>query len=151
MANARVNPVPDGQVITPYLMVRGAAQAIDFYQRAFGAEELYHLDDGPRIGHAELTIGRARIMLADEYPERSLVGPATLGGTSVLISLYVADVDALVARAVAAGATLVRPAEDEFYGERVAQLSDPFGHRWMFCSRIEEVSPEEMKRRMATL
>jgi PhnB protein len=149
MPSAKVNPVPEGQIIIPYLLTREAAKAIDFYRRAFGAEEQFRLDDGARIGHAELLIGRARFMLADEYPEQSCVGPATLGGTSVSMMVYVADVDAFAARAVAAGATLERPIKDEFYGARVAWLKDPFGHRWSFASRSEDVSPEEMKRRMS--
>lgn len=146
-------PIPhDQQHTTPCLAVRDAARAIEFYARAFGAETTLRLDqpDG-RVGHAELQIGGARFALADEFPEVGHVGPQTLGGTTVSLAVYVADVDALVDRAVAAGATLARPIKDEFYGDRTAHLVDPFGHRWNFNMRIEEVSPEEMKRRMAAL
>jgi PhnB protein len=142
----------DQQSATPYLVVRDGAQAIEFYVRAFGAREELRLDmpDG-RLGHAQLTVGAARFMLAEEFPEFGYVGPATLGGTTVGIQIYVEDVDALAERAQAAGAKLKRPIKDEFYGDRVAQLEDPYGHRWNFCTRIEEVSLEEMKRRMAAL
>ncbi len=137
---------------TPHLALRDAARAIEFYERAFGATTTLRLDqpDG-RVGHAELAVGAAKFMLADEFPEYGVVGPATLGGTSVTIQIYVADVDALVERAVAAGARLRRPVKDEFYGDRSGQLEDPFGHRWNFCTRIEEVAPEEMQRRLAAL
>lgn len=137
---------------TPHLVLRDAARAIEFYVRAFGAIETMHLDmpDG-RVGHAELAIGAARFMLADEFPEFGSVGPATLGGTTVTIAIYVEDVDALVARAVAAGATLLRPVTDEFYGDRAASLQDPFGHRWRFATHIEDVSEQEMQRRLAAM
>lgn len=142
----------DSRSATPYLIVRDGAQAIEFYVRAFAASEELRLDmpDG-RVGHAQLVIGAAKFMLAEEFPELGYVGPATLGGTTVGIQIYVEDVDAFTARALAAGATLKRPIKDEFYGDRVAQLVDPFGHRWNFCTRIEEVSLDEMKRRMAAL
>jgi PhnB protein len=145
------SPIPaDDTGATPLIAVRGGARAIEFYQRAFGAVETMRIPapEG-RIGHAELRIGKARVMLADEYPEIPFVGPETLGGTTVTISLYVEDVDALAARAIAAGATLLQPISDQFYGDRVAQLRDPFGHRWSFSSRIEDVSPDEMMRRAA--
>jgi len=137
---------------TPHLALRDAARAIEFYVQAFGATTTLRLDqpDG-RVGHAELAVGAAKFMIADEFPEYGVVGPATLGGTSVTIQIYVADVDAVVERAVAAGARLRRPVKDEFYGDRSAQLEDPFGHRWNFCTRIEEVSPAEMQRRLAAL
>lgn len=137
---------------TPHLALRDAARAIEFYARAFAAVTTLRLDqpDG-RVGHAELRIGAARFMLADEFPEVGHVGPATLGGTTVTIAIHVEDVDALVERAVAAGATLLRPIKDEFYGERAASLQDPFGHRWRFSTRFEDVSPEEMQRRLAAL
>lgn len=137
---------------TPHLALRDGARALQFYVDAFGAVETLRLDmpDG-RLGHAELAIGAARFMIADEFPEVGHVGPATLGGTTVTIAIYVEDVDALVARATAAGATLLRPVKDEFYGDRVAHLQDPFGHRWRFVTRIEDVSAEEMKRRLAAM
>jgi PhnB protein len=145
------HPIPeDSTGVTPYLSVRNAAAAIDFYVRAFGALELMRLaEPSGKIGHAELRIARARIMLADEYPEIPSVGPETLGGTSVGLSIYVEDVDAFVTRAVEAGATLDRPIKDELYGDRSATLMDPFGHRWFFSTRLEDVGPEEVKRRVA--
>jgi PhnB protein len=135
-------------VLTPYLSVRDAAAAIDFYRRAFDATETFRFDDADgRIGHAELQIGGATLHLADEYPEAGHVGPITLGGSPVLLSLVVPDVDAVVARAVAEGATLVREVADQFYGDRVGQIVDPFGHRWSISTRVEDVSLEEMQRR----
>lgn len=136
--------------LIPHLIVRGGAEAIAFYQRAFGAELDYDLvEPGGRVGHAEMRIGAARFALADEYPEYDCLSPRTRGGTSIALTFYVADVDAAAARAIEAGATLERPIADEFYGDRVASLRDPFGHRWSLHTRIEEVSPEEMRRRMA--
>ncbi len=149
----RPSPIPEGAAhATPYLSVRGAAEALAFYQRAFGALETMRIaqPDG-RIGHAEFRIGQALLMLADEFPDHGFVGPKTLGGTSVSVHVYVEDVDALAERAVAAGAKLLRPVADEFYGDRSAALEDPFGHRWRFASRIEEVSTEEIQRRAAAL
>jgi uncharacterized glyoxalase superfamily protein PhnB len=140
------------QEVYPYLRVRGAAAAIDFYTRAFGATELFRLaEPGGRVGHAELKIGPATVMLADENPERSIFGPESLGGTTFAIHLHVQDVDALFARAVSAGATVVRPLTDQFYGERTGMLRDPFGHEWLLGSQIEAVSPEEMQRRYTAL
>lgn len=148
MAKA-VQPIPDDKrMATPYLSVGGAAQALDFYARAFAAVEITRMPmpDG-RIGHAEIRIGDATVMLADEFPEMNFRGPLARGGTTVTIHIYVEDVDALVARAVAAGATLEAPLVDEFYGDRVARLVDPYGHRWMFATHIEDVSAQEMQRR----
>ncbi len=140
-------PVPK-DCMTPYLIVADAARAIRFYQSVFGAEEVFRLaEPGGKIGHAELRIGDANLMLADEYPEQGATGPASLGGTPVTIHLYVADVDATIAAAQAQGATLLRPAKDEFFGDRAGTLVDPFGHRWMVATRIEEVAPEDMQRR----
>lgn len=134
--------------IIPYLHVKGAARAIEFYKQAFGATEAMRLSEpGGRIGHAEIQIGEARIMLADEYPEYGILGPQSLGGTSVGIHLTVPDVDALAERAVAAGAKLARPIKDEFYGERGGKLEDPFGHVWHVVTHKEDVSTEEMQRR----
>lgn len=145
-----VQPIPnEQQPMCPYIIVRGAAQAIDFYGRAFGASERYRLEDpAGKIGHAEIDVGGAQLMLADEFPEHGATSPQTVGGTSVSIHLYVTDVDDVVSRAVAAGATLLQPAHDEFFGERVALLSDPFGHRWHLATRTEIVSPGEMQQRM---
>ena len=146
---AKVNPIPDDyRGATPYLCVKGAAKAIDFYTRAFGAKEQMRMQqpDG-RIGHAEVRIGAAPIMLADEFPEMEFRSPQSLGGSAVNILVYVENVDALVKRAVLAGATLARPVADQFYGDRVGVLKDPFGHSWSFASRIEDLTPEEMLRR----
>ena len=146
-----VKPIPDGyHSLTPYLIVNGAARAIDFYRRAFGAVELLRMEepDG-RVGHAELRIGDSTVMLADEYPEIGARTPQTIGGTPVSLVLYVEDVDATVARAVAAGAKLTRPVADQFYGDRTGGLTDPFGHVWYVATHVEDVSPEEMERRRA--
>src|SRR5215203_3383917 len=137
---------------TPYLCVKGAAGAIEFYEKAFGAHEVLRLaEPGGRIGHAEIRIGEARIMLADEYPELGFLSPPSIGGSAVSIALQVEDVDAVAARAVAAGAKLTRPVRDEFYGERSGKLEDPFGHVWQVSTPIEEVSAEEMQRRYDAL
>jgi PhnB protein len=146
-----VDPIPAGyHSITPYLMVRGAARAIAFYRQAFGAEEVMRFDepDG-RIGHAEIRIGDSLVMLADEND--GFVGPQTLGGAGVSLVLYIEDVDATFAQAVAAGATVRRPVADQFYGDRMGTLADPFGHVWSIGTHREDVPVEEMQRRMAAL
>ncbi|XYH94603.1 VOC family protein [Sorangium sp. So ce1128] len=150
MTKSQVPPVPEGQTCFPYLSARRAAEAIDFYKRAFGAREASRIEmpDG-RLGHAELSIGRARFYLSDEYPELGAVSPEALGGTSASVVVYVEDVDALVAQAAAAGATVERPPQDQPFGDRMAWLRDPYGHRWALASRIEDVSPEEMQRRLS--
>ena len=142
-------PIPDGyHAITPYLIVSGAAKALDFYARAFGAVERDRMQDsGGKVRHAEITIGGACVMLADEHPEIGALSPATVGGSPVNLHLYVEDVDAVVARAVAAGATLTRPVADQFYGDRSGTLEDPFGHVWTIATHVEDVPPEELKRR----
>jgi PhnB protein len=138
--------------VYPYLRVRDAGRALDFYQRAFGAQELFRLTEpGGRIGHAEIKIGATTLLLSDEYPEMGVVGPQALGGTTFSIHLHVDDADAWIARAVEAGATIVRPATDAFYGERGGTVRDPFGHEWMLGHQIEEVSSEEMQRRYTAL
>ena len=144
-----VPPIPAGyHSVTPYLMVRDAARAIAFYRDAFDAHEAMRFD-GPNgtIAHAEVTIGDSHVMLADESPDH--VGPQTLGGAGVSLMLYVEDVDATFARAVAAGATIRHPVGDRFYGDRVGTLADPFGHVWSIATHREDVSIEEMQRRMA--
>ena len=146
-----VKPIPDGYpTLTPYLMVRGAAQAIAFYQQAFGAQERMRMP-GPdgTVGHAELTIGDSLIMLADEMPGMGNPSPQALNGTPVGFALYVEDVDAAFARAVAAGATVLQPLEDKFYGDRAGTVVDPFGHHWYLMMHIEDVSPDEMQKRAA--
>jgi len=148
-----VKPIPDGyHAITPYLSVKGAAAAIEFYKRAFGATEVLRMPrpDG-RIGHAELTIGDSRIMLADEHPEIDFRGPQSLGGTPVHLHLYVPDVDAVVERAVGAGARLVRPVQDQFYGDRLGMVADPFGHVWSVATHKEDLSMAEIEKRAAAL
>ncbi|HEV8600580.1 MAG TPA: VOC family protein [Gemmatimonadales bacterium] len=144
-----VPPIPTGSLqITPYLTVRNGKEAIAFYQKAFGAREIMRMDDpSGRIGHAELAIGTGRIMLADEYPEMGNRSPETVGGTPVMIHFYTEDVDSVAKAAVAAGGVLDRPVEDQFYGDRSGQLRDPFGHIWWISTHIEDVAPEEMKRR----
>jgi PhnB protein len=145
-----VKAIPDGyHTATPYLIVKGGAAAIDFYKRAFGAVELMRLPDpsGTKLGHAEIRIGDSAIMLADEFPDMGAISPQTLGGTPVSILLYVEDVDASFAQAVAAGAKVLRPLKDQFYGDRNGTLEDPFGHKWGLATHKEDVSPEEMQRR----
>ena len=135
-------------LLAPYLCVHDAAGAIDFYVQVFGATESSRLvgPDG-RIGHAELDIAGSTLMLADEYPEAGALGPRSIGGSPVLMNLRVPDVDQVVARAIDAGAVLVQPVEDQFYGERSGTIIDPFGHTWMVRSHVEDVSPDEVTRR----
>jgi uncharacterized glyoxalase superfamily protein PhnB len=136
----------------PYLRVHSTAEAIDFYARAFDARELFRLTEpSGRIGHAEIKIGPATIMLADENPEHGIPGPRSLGGTSMSIHLHVADVDAAFTQAVAAGASVVRPLKDQFYGERSGTIRDPFGHEWLLGGHLETLTPEEMQRRYTAL
>jgi len=144
-----VKPAPEGyHTLTPYLIVNGAAPALDFYARALGAAELYRLagPDG-KVGHAEMQIGDSRFMLADEFPERGAVGPRSGRGHSVSFLVYVPDVDKAFARAIAAGAKEVKAIQDQFYGDRSGTLEDPFGHQWTLATHVEDVSPEEMQRR----
>jgi PhnB protein len=144
-----VKPVPEGyHTVTPYLVVKGAAAALDFYARAFGAVELYRLG-GPSgtIGHAEMRIGDSTLMIADEFPEVGAVAPTPTGGHAVSFLLYVPDVDASFKQAIAVGATEVRPVALQFYGDRSGTLRDPFGHEWTLATHVEDVSPEEMDRR----
>ena len=149
MADKRKSVTPEGyNTLMPYLRVKGAAQAIDFYKAAFGARHKYRLIMGDRVGHAELWFGDCLLMLSDEFPEMGIVGPETLGGTSFTLALYVADVDKALAKAVAAGGKVTRPAQDEFYGCRSAQLADPFGHIWMLQTHLETVTPRQMQKRL---
>jgi PhnB protein len=132
----------------PYLRVHNAAEAVEFYKRAFGATEKFRLvEPSGRIGHVELEFGTTIVMLSDEYPEYGILGPRTIGGTGASIHLHLDDADAAIARAVDAGAELVRPASDAFYGERSGTVRDPFGHEWLLGHSIEDVTPEEMQRR----
>lgn len=149
----KVQPLPpDRPQFTVYLCIKDAAKALDFYREAFGAKETQRMvDQSGKVGHAEIKIGNAWIMLSDEFPEWGATSPETLGGSPVMLHLYVEDVDRFVGRAVEAGARLVRPVEDQFYGDRGGQLIDPFGHKWWIASKVEEVSPEEMKKRAEAL
>ncbi|MGK6321046.1 VOC family protein [Sphingomonas sp. DT-204] len=147
-----MNPVPEGyRSVIPYLIVDDAAAAIDFYVRVFGGEEVMRYAMGDKIGHAEIKIGDSHIMLADESPEMSYRGPKAIGGTPVSVMLYLREVDQVFARAIAAGATEERAVQDQFYGDRSGTLVDPFGHRWTVATHIEDVSPEEMERRMKSM
>jgi PhnB protein len=133
---------------TPYLCCRHAADAIRFYSTAFGATEGYRLaDPAGKIGHAEIRIGDAVVMLSDEFPDLGVRCPLALGGTPVALHIYVDDVDALASRAIAAGAKVVRPLENQFYGDRTVKLEDPFGHAWIFASHLDDVSEKEMRER----
>ena len=143
------SPIPRRyHTLTPHLVVRDAAAALEFYHRALGAIETMRLNGpGGRVGHAEMKIGDSLFMLADEFPEMGFVGPQSLGGSAVSLLLYVEDVDGRFEQAVAAGAKPVRPVRDEFYGDRSGTLQDPFGHLWSIATRIEDVPLEEMHRR----
>jgi PhnB protein len=148
---AAAKPIPEGyHTVTPYLIFSGAGEAIAFYQRALGAEELMRIGGpGGKIGHAEIRIGDSRIMLADEHPELQALSPKTIGGSPVSIHLYVEDVDTAVERAVAAGAKLIRPVADQFYGDRIGDIEDPFGYRWFIATHKEDLPMDEIRRRAA--
>jgi PhnB protein len=142
-------PIPAGyHTVTPYLFLSDAAQAIEFYKKAFGAVESMRMagPDG-RIGHAEIRIGESAVMLADEFPDMGVRSPQTIGGSPVCFLIYVPDVDARFQQAIAAGAKELRPVKDQFYGDRTGTLEDPFGHLWTIASHVEDVTPEEMRRR----
>ena len=148
-------PIPDGyQAIIPHLVIKGAAEAIEFYKRALGAEEVCRMpfpgpDGQMRVGHAELRIGDSHLFLADEFPERGVTGPN--GHSPVTIHLYVPDVDSVYNRAVEAGATVTMPPADMFWGDRYGKLVDPFGHHWSLATHVEDVTPEQMNERMAAM
>ena len=147
-----VNPIPDGyQAVTPYLIVSGAARALDFYTQVFGATEIMRMPGPNGVAHAEIRIGESVVMLADESPDMGYKGPVALGGSPVSLMLYVADVDATFQRAVAAGAVQQRPVQDQFYGDRSGTLEDPFGHVWTVATHIEDVAPDEIDRRLAAM
>jgi PhnB protein len=148
---AAVKPIPEGyHSVTPYLVFSGASDAIAFYKKALGASEVMRMDDpSGQIHHAEISIGDSRIMLVDEHPEKQVLGPKTIGGSPVSIYLYVGDVDAAVERAVAAGAKLVMPVADQFYGDRSGAVEDPFGYRWFIATHKEDLTMEEIRRRTA--
>jgi PhnB protein len=146
-----VKPIPEGyEGATPYLCCSDATSAIEFYKKAFGATEIMRMGaPNGKIGHAELKIGKAIIMLSDEWPDMGHKSPKTLGGSPVGIMVYFEDVDAIAKQAVEAGGKLTEPLEDKFYGDRSASLDDPFGHRWFIATHKEDVPPEEMERRAA--
>jgi PhnB protein len=147
----KVKPIPEGYgAVTPYLIVDGAARAIEFYKQAFGAVEIFRMESSEgRVGHAEIKIGDSHVMLADEHPEMGARGPRSFGGSPISLALYVEDVDAVVNRAVEAGAKLTRPVADQFYGDRTGGVEDPFGHAWYVATHVEDVPEEEMKKRAA--
>ncbi|UVT17196.1 MAG: VOC family protein [Nitrospira sp.] len=145
----KVYAIPVGyEGATPYLIIHDAVRALEFYGKAFGATEIMRIPtpDG-KIGHAEIKIGAAIVMLADEFPDMNCKSPHSLGGSPVSIMVYVQDVDAFVKRAVAAGAKVITPVEDKFYGDRSGSLEDPFGHHWHFATHVEDVPPDEMAKR----
>jgi PhnB protein len=150
---ANVKPVPEGYAtITPYLCIDGAADAIDFYVKVFGAKERMRMGaPGGKIGHAEVEIGDSVVMLADEFPDMAFRSPKTIGGSAVVIHLYVDDCDAVIDAAVKAGSRVVQETEDRFYGDRSGQIEDPFGHNWNVSTHIEDVPPEEMAKRVAAM
>ena len=144
-----VKPIPEGyHSVTPYLIVDDAKGALEFYEEAFGAEEKFRLPMGDRIGHAEIKIGDSFIMLADEFPDMGHLGPKARGGTTVSLMVYVPDVDSAFKKALAAGAKADRPVENQFWGDRMGTLSDPFGHKWSLATHVEEVSEQELETRM---
>lgn len=144
-----VKPIPEGyHSVTPYLIVRGGSDAIEFYRKAFGAVELFRMPaPGGKIGHAEIKIGDSPVMLADEHPDMGYNGPQTIGGSPVSLMIYIEDVDTVFNRAVEAGATVKEALTDKFYGDRTGTVTDPFGHIWHLSTHKEDVSPEEMERR----
>jgi PhnB protein len=148
-----VSPIPAGyRSITPYITVRGAAKALEFYKAAFGAKEIMRFEmPGGVVAHAEIEIGDSRIMLADEMPEYGNRGPESLGGASGGLCIFLPNVDVAFAKAVAAGAKTTKPVQDQFYGDRSGTVTDPFGHVWTLSTHVEDVSVEEMQRRMAEL
>jgi PhnB protein len=149
---ADVKPIPDGyHSLTPYLVVDGAAQAIEYYKNAFGAVELFRMEHEGKVGHAELKIGDSPFMLADECAERGYTGPKAHNGTPVSLMIYVEDVDTVYPQAIAAGGTELKPLENQFYGDRSGTLSDPFGHVWTVATHKEDVAPEEINKRIAAM
>ncbi|HYV29987.1 MAG TPA: VOC family protein [Candidatus Binatia bacterium] len=149
----KANYLPEGyHTATPYLIVNGAARAIEFYKQAFGATEVLRIP-GPngKVGHADIQIGDSHLMLADEFPECDARSPQAVGGTPVSLLLYFEDADAVTARAVSAGAKVLRPVQDQFYGDRAGTIADPFGHKWTVATHKEDLSPEEIQKRAAVM
>ena len=146
----KTEPIPAGyHSVTPYLIINGAADAIEFYKKAFGATELFRMPHGDKIGHAEIKIGDSPIMLADEYPEMGFKSPKSIGGTPVSLMIYVEDVDTVFPRAIAEGGVEMKPLQDQFYGDRSGTFTDPFGHVWTVATHMEDLTPEEMGARAA--
>ncbi|HEV8367283.1 MAG TPA: VOC family protein [Pyrinomonadaceae bacterium] len=147
---ANVKPIPEGyHSVTPYLIINGAAGAIDFYKKAFGATELFRMEHEGKIGHAEIKIGDSPIMLADEQPSMGYQSPQALGGTPVSLMIYVEDADTIYKQAIASGGVELKALQDQFYGDRSGTLKDPYGHVWTVSTHKEDVTPEEMDKRMA--
>ena len=149
----KVQPIPQGyHSVTAYLIIDGAAKAIDFYKKAFGATEIMRMPaPGGRIGHAEIKIGDSPVMMADEHPEMGYRSPNSTGSTPVSLLIYTEDADKMFKAAISNGAKSLKPMANQFYGDRMGTLQDPFGHVWSIGTHIEDVSPEEMKRRMAEM
>jgi len=148
-----VRPIPEGyHSVTPYIIVKGAASAIDFYKKAFGASELFRMP-GPdgNIAHAEIKIGNSHVMLADESPKMNVKSPATLGGAGVHLMIYCEDVDRMYKQAIEAGGKETRPLKNQFYGDRSGTFTDPYGHSWTIATHVEDVSPQEMDKRMKAM
>ncbi|MEO7673491.1 MAG: VOC family protein [Pyrinomonadaceae bacterium] len=140
-----VKAIPEGyEGVTPYLICKNAEAAIDFYTKAFGAKELFRIGEPGMVGHAELKIGNAIIMLADEHPEMGALSPESVGGTPVTLMIYVENVDDFTGKAITEGLKVLKPVEDQFYGDRSGQFEDPFGHKWSFATHIADISPDEM-------
>jgi PhnB protein len=147
---ANVKPIPDGyHSVTPYMIIKGAAAAIEYYRNAFGATELFRMEHEGKVGHAEIKIGDSPIMLADEHPEMNAFSPKTVGGTPVSLMIYVEDVDSIFKRAIELGGTEMKPVQDQFYGDRSGTLTDPFGHVWTVATHMEDLTPEEIDSRAA--
>ena len=149
---ADVKPIPEGyHSLTPYLIIDGAAQALEFYKTAFGATELFRMEHEGKIGHAEMKIGDSPFMLADENPQMQFKGPKALGGTPVSLMIYVDDVDTTFKQALEAGGVEMKPLQDQFYGDRSGTLTDPFGHIWTVATHKEDVTPEEIDKRLKAM
>ena len=149
---ADVKPIPEGyHSLTPYLVVDGGAQALDYYKKAFGATELFRMEHAGKIAHAEMKIGDSPFMLSDEHPEMGYKGPKSIGGSAVGLMIYVDDCDAVFKQAIDAGATEKKAIQDQFYGDRSGTLEDPFGHIWTVATHKEDVSPEEIDKRLAAM
>jgi len=143
-----VKPIPEGyEGITPYLICKNAAKAMEFYKKAFGAEELYRIGEGDMVGHAEMKIGNAIFMLADEYPPMNAMSPESIGGSPVSLYNYVEDVDKFTEKAIGEGLEVIKPVSDQFYGDRSGHFKDPFGHMWGFATHVEDLTPEELSER----